>query len=174
MRKQSLKLKLRGILKNSLRVLFKKVTVTKDMRKCSRLRESKYTWKPNTMDASPWFLDQKKIIKFNINCILHNSIVSILNFNHYIVVCKRMSLYREYTPKYSRSWKSEVAQSSDSLWPHGLYIYSPPGSSVHGILQAGILEWGCHVLLQGIFPTQGSNPGLPHYRQALYPLSHQG
>ena len=26
----------------------------------------------------------------------------------------------------------------------------------------------------GIFPTQGSNPGLPHCRQTLYPLSHQG
>ena len=29
-------------------------------------------------------------------------------------------------------------------------------------------------LLQGIFPTQGSNPGLPHCRQILYHLSHQG
>ena len=26
---------------------------------------------------------------------------------------------------------------------------------------------GCHFLLQGIFPTQGSNPGLPHWRQML-------
>ena len=33
---------------------------------------------------------------------------------------------------------------------------------------------GCHFLLQGIFPTQGSNPGLPHYRQTLYRLNHQG
>ena len=33
---------------------------------------------------------------------------------------------------------------------------------------------GCHFLLQGIFPTQGSNPGLPHCRQTLYHLSHQG
>ena len=32
----------------------------------------------------------------------------------------------------------------------------------------------CHFLLQGIFPTQGSNPGLPHCRQMLYLLSHQG
>ena len=32
----------------------------------------------------------------------------------------------------------------------------------------------CHALLQGIFPTQGSNPGLPHCRQILYCLSHQG
>ena len=29
-------------------------------------------------------------------------------------------------------------------------------------------------LLQGIFPTQGSNPGIPHWRQILYQLSHQG
>ena len=88
---------------------------------------------------------------------------------------------------------------------------SQPGSSVHGILQARMLELfpspgdlpnpgiepmspalqvdslpteipgkpiniglSCHALLQGIFPTQGSNPGLPHCRQILYHLSHQG
>ena len=33
---------------------------------------------------------------------------------------------------------------------------------------------GCHVLLQRIFLTQGSNLGLPHCRQMLYHLSHQG
>ena len=33
---------------------------------------------------------------------------------------------------------------------------------------------GSHSLLQGIFPTLGSNPDLPHCRQILYPLSHQG
>jgi len=33
---------------------------------------------------------------------------------------------------------------------------------------------GCHALLQGTFPTQGSNPGIPHCRQILYCLSHQG
>ena len=33
---------------------------------------------------------------------------------------------------------------------------------------------GCHSLIQGIFLTQGSNPGLPHCRQILYCLSHQG
>ena len=33
---------------------------------------------------------------------------------------------------------------------------------------------GCHFLLQGIFPIHGSNPGLPHCRQILYWLSHQG
>ena len=33
---------------------------------------------------------------------------------------------------------------------------------------------GCHFLLQGIFPNQGSNTGLPHCRQMLYHLSYQG
>ena len=38
-----------------------------------------------------------------------------------------------------------------------------------------ITTWlGSLSLLQGIFPTQGSNPGLPHYRQILYQLSHKG
>ena len=32
---------------------------------------------------------------------------------------------------------------------------------------------GCHFLLQRIFLTQESNPGLPHCRQTLYRLSHQ-
>ena len=33
---------------------------------------------------------------------------------------------------------------------------------------------GCHALLQGIFPNQGSNPAVLHCRQSLYRLSHQG
>ena len=44
----------------------------------------------------------------------------------------------------------------------------PPGSSVRGILQARILEWVSHSLLQGTFPTQGWNPGLLHCRQILF------
>ena len=91
--------------------------------------------------------------------------------------------------------------------------YSPPDFSVHGILQARILEWvafpfsrgssqprdgtqvshiagrfftswatreaqeywvGSLSLLQGIFPTQGWNPGLPHCRWIHYQMSHEG
>ena len=33
---------------------------------------------------------------------------------------------------------------------------------------------GCHALFQGVFPTQEPNPGLPHDRQILHHLSHQG
>ena len=51
---------------------------------------------------------------------------------------------------------------------------SPLGSSVHGDSPGKNTETGCHALFQGIFPTQGSNPGLPHCRQILYHLTHQG
>ena len=108
--------------------------------------------------------------------------------------------------------ESEVAQSCPTL--SDPMDCSPPGSSVCGIFQARVLEWGaiafsslimqlclnlcnpmdcsipgssvygdypgkntrvgCHALLQGIFPTQGSNPGLPHWRQIIHSLSHQG
>ena len=54
-------------------------------------------------------------------------------------------------------------------------LCDPMDCIVHGIPQARILEGvGSHSLLQGIFPTQGSNPGLPHCRRILYQLSHQG
>ena len=55
---------------------------------------------------------------------------------------------------------------------------SPPGSSVHGILQARILEWVAIPFFRGSsWPrnrTQGSNPGLLHCKQILYCLSCQG
>ena len=38
---------------------------------------------------------------------------------------------------------------------------SPPGSSVHGDSPGKDTGVDCHAILQGIFPTQGSNPGLP-------------
>ena len=52
----------------------------------------------------------------------------------------------------------------DSLWPHRQYNpWNSPGQNT------GV---GSLSLLQGIFPTQGSNPGLLHCRQILYQLSH--
>ena len=52
--------------------------------------------------------------------------------------------------------------------------YSPPGSSIHGDSSGQNTGVGCHALLQGLFPTQGLNPGLPHCRWILCHLSHQG
>ena len=50
---------------------------------------------------------------------------------------------------------------------------SLPGSSVHGLFQARILEWVAMSSSRGSFPTQGSNPDLLHCRLILYHLSHQ-
>ena len=55
-----------------------------------------------------------------------------------------------------------------------LTLCDPMNYIVHGILQARILKWVALPLLQGIFPNQGSNPGLLHCRWFLYQLSHQG
>ena len=53
-----------------------------------------------------------------------------------------------------------------SLWPHGLYSsWNSPGRNT---------RVGSRSLLQGIFPTQGSNPGFSHCRQIVYQLSHRG
>ena len=49
-----------------------------------------------------------------------------------------------------------------------------PDSSVHGILQARILEWSCHFFLQGIFLTQGLNPcllSLKHWQEGSLPIA---
>ena len=54
---------------------------------------------------------------------------------------------------------------SDSLRPHGLYSpWNSPGQNT---------GMGSLSLPQGIFPTQGSNPDLPHCRQILYQLRHK-
>ena len=71
----------------------------------------------------------------------------------------------------SRVWRwvklsKSCSVVSDSLWPHGLYS---PWNSAGQNTGVGSLS-----LLQGIFPTQGSNPGLLHCRQILYQLSHKG
>ena len=67
-------------------------------------------------------------------------------------------------------WKHDnfsCSVMSDSLWLHDCSL---PGSSVHGIFQARILEWVSQSRLQGICPTQGSNLGFLHYRQIQFLL----
>ena len=65
-----------------------------------------------------------------------------------------------------------VAQSCPTLYDPT--DCSPPGFSVRGDSSGKYTGMGCHALLQGIFPTQGLDPGLPHCRQSLYCLNHQG
>ena len=66
-------------------------------------------------------------------------------------------------------WVCLVTQSSPTLCDP--IDYSPPGSPVHGDSPGKNTRVGYHALLQEIFPTQGSNPGLPH-SDGLYRLSH--
>ena len=62
------------------------------------------------------------------------------------------------------SWKNLCEKCF--IWPHGLYSsWNSPGKNT---------GMGSLSLLQGIFPTQGLNPGLPHCRWLVYQLSHQG
>ena len=91
------------------------------------------------------------------------------------------------TPKTERRSKKPVDSSSlsgpffFSVWPYFLVSqscpilcnpvdWSLPGSSVNGHSPGKNSGVGCHTLLQGIFPTQGS----PQASHILYPLSHQG
>jgi len=81
----------------------------------------------------------------------------------------RYIVYKLIIIRYGIRLKSEsdsCSAVSDSLRPHELYSpWNSPGQNT------GV---GSLVLLQGIFPIQGSNPGLPHFRQILYQLSHKG
>ena len=55
-------------------------------------------------------------------------------------------------------------------------LFATPWTVAHQVPQSTGKATGvsCPFLLQRIFPTQGSKPGLPHHRQMLYHLSHQG
>ena len=71
--------------------------------------------------------------------------------------------HKFWLPLYRWNWKSFV---SNSLQPRGLYSpWNSPGQNT------GVSSLA---LLQGIFLTQGSNPGLLHCRWILYQLSHKG
>ena len=68
------------------------------------------------------------------------------------------------------SYQTDISKSLSCVrhgrWPARLlHPWDSPGKNT------GVC---CHSLLQGIFPTQGSNPGLPHCRQTLYHLNQQG
>ena len=84
----------------------------------------------------------------------------------YIRVCVCVCIYIYiYVYTHTSEWV-KVTQSCLTLQPHGLHSpQNSPGQNT------GV---GSLFLLQGIFPTQGSNPGILHWRQVLYLLSHKG
>ena len=79
---------------------------------------------------------------------------SLENFKHYFATQREVK------------WSQSRSVMSDFLWPHRLYNpWNSPGQNT------GVDSLS---LLQGIFPTQGLNPGFLHCRQSLYQLSHKG
>ena len=91
------------------------------------------------------------------------SIILFKNFNYLKMMISKRHLE-------CRSTQIQPSEScsviTDSLQPHGLYS---PWNSLGQNTGVGSLS-----LLQGSFPTQGSNPNLLHCRQILYQLSHKG
>ena len=98
-------------------------------------------------------------------------------------------------------WGLEFSQQCENFF--GVialpFVDHPPGGSVCAVLSQSVVSdfatpWtaayqaplvhgdspgkntgvACHALLQGIFPTQGLNPGPPHCKRVLYQLSHHG
>ena len=98
------------------------------------------------------------------------SVTKIRTTWHYVfLTCIFNMKYSALFIKYScqKCFESESGSVvSNSLWPHGLYSpWNSPGQNT------GVASLS---LPQGIIPTQGSNPGLPHCRWILYQLSHNG
>ena len=97
-------------------------------------------------------------------CHFKHSILSLsepsLFCSHHSLLLKSSALFDSLLAR----WKVKLGEScpviSDSLWPHGLYSpWNSPGQNT------GV---GSLSLLQGIFPTWGSNPDFPYCRRILY------
>ena len=93
-------------------------------------------------------------------------VLAVLGMLHFCMNCK-INLLRSVKRQFNTDKVSEsYSVVSDSLRPHGLY---GPWNSSGKNTGVGSLSF-----LQGIFPTQGSNPGFQHRRWILYQLNYQG
>ena len=124
-------------------------------------------WQDGACDQGAWLEGSSQV---------HNRAIKVLDSE-----AGQSGLYLNPAPHLTTGWPGQatvcfqdcfpivevlVVQLCPTLWDP--MNCSPPGSSVDGILQARILEWVRHSLLQGIFLVQGSNPGLLHCKQILY------
>jgi len=99
-------------------------------------------------------------------------------FRSHFTLCQSLGPFTSFLSFSKESWSAYCLSGtvvgteneshsvvSESLRPHGLYSpWNSPGQNT------GV---GSLSLLQGIFPTHGLNPGLPHCRRILYQLSHK-
>ena len=95
------------------------------------------------------------------------------SFHHPCLDCHSTSQVTRTSRPHSSTSSRNVSQEAQVCpTPCDPMDCSPPGLSVHGILQARILERVAISFSRGIFPSRGSTPGLLHCRQILYYLSH--
>ena len=117
---------------------------------------------PAVSNSSCPFTQHQPLCASYCSVLLHFSrFYKIKNAQFFVFVFYVLFVWNVLQTYYSES-RSVV---SNSLQPHGL---CNPWNSLGQNTRVGSLS-----LLQGIFPSQGSNPGLPHCRQILYQLSHR-
>ena len=112
-------------------------------------------------------------------CVAHLIHYSFLNSEDTITHLRNtLSKFMRCTKNFSacsQHWSIEWAQffstTMPDCMPHNQCFKSSTNWAMKVCKNTGM---GCHFVLQGIFPTQGWNPGLLHFRQILYCLSHQG
>ena len=138
---------------------------------------------------TPWIATQQAPPSFTISwSLLKFMSIELVMLSNHLILCHNLLLLPSIFPsirvficshQVAKGWELQLQHQSfqwmqkgkspvvsDSLWPHRLYSpWNSPGQNT------GVSS---HFLLQGIFPTQGSNPGLLHWRQILYQMSHQG
>ena len=121
---------------------------------------TRWTW--GLVDpGSSWWTGMPGVLQFKGSQRVRHNWVTELNWNRPM---KFYSLCFAYCVYLESESESHLVMS-DSLQPHGLYsLWNSPSQNT---------RVGSCSLLQGIFPTQGLNPGLLHCRQILYQLSHQ-
>ena len=96
------------------------------------------------------------------HALLQGIFLTQTHVSYYIFCIGTLPLVPPEKHSVSHSWGLTLCNPTDC---------SLSDSSIHGILQARILNWVAIPFSRGIFPTQGSNLGLLHCRQILYYLS---
>ena len=163
--------------------------VAKSWTRLSDWTELNWVFDINIATLSFWWLVRKNILAY-IFCPFNLSLSLYLNFLNSIfiwVLCSFPCLFYNWNINCGKFWKRWEYQTT---WPASWETYMQVRKQQ---LELDVEQWtGCklgkeyikavyclpayltYTLLQQIFPTQGLNLGLPHYRQMLYHLSHQG
>ena len=149
---------------------------------------------PDNLNIFMGMLNSFHLLFFFLQCPIFNFLVHFQCFTHCIFILKMFACVHAQSCLTILGHHSRPGSSVSGIFPAGILeelesqptqscltlgLYpmdcSLPGSSNRPWdfpgKNAGV---DCHFLLQDIFPTQGLNPGLPHCRQTLYRLSHQG